>query len=421
MGSYNLGKIKTLLLPLFLCLFLLTFYSPTAKAAINPHINFQGKLTNPDSTNVTNGTYSIVFSIYTVASGGSAVWTETQPSVSVSDGIFRVALGSVTALPGSVDFNSSNLFLGIKVGADAEMTPRVQFTSAPYAFNSDLLDGINSTGFVQLGLSSAQTDASTNSAVFINKTSTGNQVQLQAAGTDVFTISNSGSLTLGQNAAKSIAVAQTASNAAGQTLTIVAGQGGAGASANAGGQLTLQGGAGGGTNGAGGTILLSAGAGAGSGAVGTVLVKNPADSTTAFQVQNTAGTATVFAVDTTNKLVNVTGGVTISTVDNSIVRTSTSDFGLGTIGSDVTNINNQLELSDGTIPNSGKGTITTAGQPTTSAAIGAGAMGLTRGDGRNLIIRGGGTGMDVYDSVAGTFTNSAQVLNGNAGAGSIAR
>lgn len=159
-----------------------------SQAAINPQINFQGKLTNTDGTNVTNGTYSIVFSIYTVASGGSNIWTETQSSVTVTDGIFRVALGSVTALPGSVDFNTNSLYLGIKVGADAEMTPRVQFTAAPYAFNSDRLGGLTSSGFVQLAPSSVQADATTNSAVFVNKTSTGNMVQFQQSATDVFIV-----------------------------------------------------------------------------------------------------------------------------------------------------------------------------------------------------------------------------------------
>lgn len=275
-----------------------------ANAAINPQINFQGKLTNTDGTNVTNGTYSIVFSIYTVSSGGSNIWTETQGSVSVTDGIFRVSLGSVTALPGSVDFNSSSLYLGIKVGADPEMTPRVQFTAAPYAFNSDKLGGIASTGYLQIGPSSVQADASTNPTIFLNKTGSGNLIQLQNTATDIFTVGNTGNLTFGQNAAKSISVAQTSTNAAGQNLTIVAGQGGAGAAANGGGDLILQGGVGGGTNGVGGDITLAAGAGSGTGVVGTVLVKNPSNSTTIFQVQNAAGSM-LFSVDGTNTLVRV--------------------------------------------------------------------------------------------------------------------
>lgn len=184
------------LLPLFFVVFFMLLMPQPTHAAINPQINFQGKLTNTDGTNVTNGTFSIVFSIYTVASGGSNIWTETQASVIVTDGIFRVALGSVTSLPGSVDFNTNSLFLGIKVGADAEMTPRVQFTAAPYAFNSDKLGGIASTGFVQLGVASAQTDSTTNPSVFINKTAAGNLLQLQASTSNILTLTSAGAFTL---------------------------------------------------------------------------------------------------------------------------------------------------------------------------------------------------------------------------------
>ncbi len=395
-------------------------FSPTASADINPQINFQGKLTNPDGTNVTNGTYSIVFSIYTVSSGGSSVWTETQSSVSVTDGIFRVSLGSITPLPGSVDFNSNSLHLGIQVGADAEMTPRVQFTAAPYAFNSQRLGGLTADGFIRLGNATAQADATTNNSIFLNKTAAGNIVLLQSSGTDVFSVTGAGNILLGQNADKTISVAQTASNAGGQDLTLIAGQGGAGAGANAGGATTIQGGQGGGTNGDGGSVILAGGAASGSGLAGNVTVRNAANSTTAFQVQNAAGTTTVLAVDTVGGNVNVNGGVNVNTVDSSIVKTSSADFALGTVGASILNANGQLELNDGTIPNAGRGTITTAGQPATSGAIAAGALAISRPDGRYLVLRGGGTGMDIYDSITGTFTNSAQVLNGVAGAGSLA-
>lgn len=273
-------------------------------AAINPQINFQGKLTNPDGTNVNNGTVSIVFSIYTVASGGSNIWTETQPAVSVTDGIFRVSLGSVTTLPGSVDFNTNSLFLGIKVSTDAEMTPRVQFTASPYAFNSDKLGGLSSSGFVQLGPSAVQTEGTTNPALFINKSSTGNMAQFQQSAVDVFTVTNSGDVTFGQNSAHTISVLQEGTNAAGNNLSVIAGQGGAGAAANAGGNLIFQGGAGGGTNGNGGNVTIAAGALNGTGAVGSVIIKNPTDSATAFQVQNAAGT-TLFIADTTNNRIYV--------------------------------------------------------------------------------------------------------------------
>jgi hypothetical protein len=121
---------------------------PTS-ATVTDYINFQGKLTNTDGTNVADNTYTVVFSIYSVSTGGSAVWTESK-SVTVSGGLFQTNLGDTTTLPGSVNFNSNSLYLGIKVGADAEMTPRVQLTAAPQAINSDMLDGLDSTNFVQL-------------------------------------------------------------------------------------------------------------------------------------------------------------------------------------------------------------------------------------------------------------------------------
>lgn len=173
---------------------LLLFVLPSrSEAAINSQINFQGKLTNTNGTNVTDGTYSIVFSIYSASSGGSAIWTETQGSVSVTDGIFQVALGSVSSLPGSVDFNSSSLYLGITVGADAEMTPRIRLTASPYSFNADRLDGLDSTGLVQLA-NGIQTDSSTtNASIAINKTgTTANILDLQRSGASVLTISNGG-------------------------------------------------------------------------------------------------------------------------------------------------------------------------------------------------------------------------------------
>ena len=119
-----------------------------AATGINSQINFQGKLVDANGLNVADGSYTVVFSLYSVASGGTAIWTETQ-SVTTTGGIFQVQLGSVTALPGSVDFNTDSIFLGIKVGADTEMTPRIRFAAVPYAFNAQKVAGLtvtNTTG-----------------------------------------------------------------------------------------------------------------------------------------------------------------------------------------------------------------------------------------------------------------------------------
>ena len=143
-----------------LCFSFVSFLSsPIASAVpgINHQINFQGKLVNPSTgTNVADGTYSIVFSIYSVSTAGTAIWTETQ-TPTVTNGIFQVNLGGPTPLPGAIDFNTSNIYLGVKVGADAEMLPRIQFTAVPQAFNSEKLGGLDSTGFVQNQTGTPQT------------------------------------------------------------------------------------------------------------------------------------------------------------------------------------------------------------------------------------------------------------------------
>jgi hypothetical protein len=137
---------------IFVLLFgsIFSFYSQKTKAApgINRTINFQGKLVNGDGTNTTNGSKSIVFSVYSVSSAGSALWSETQ-SVTTTDGIFRATLGSVTPFSTLIDFNSDSLYLGVKVGSDAEMTPRIQLTAVPYALNAEKVGGLtvtNTTG-----------------------------------------------------------------------------------------------------------------------------------------------------------------------------------------------------------------------------------------------------------------------------------
>lgn len=80
-----------------------------------------------------NGTFSLQFKLYNVASGGAAVYTETD-SVTAANGLFTVILGQITPLPPSVFQAGGPLFLGITVGSDAELTPRTPLTTEPFAF-----------------------------------------------------------------------------------------------------------------------------------------------------------------------------------------------------------------------------------------------------------------------------------------------
>jgi len=98
-------------------------------------MNYQGRLTNSSGSPL-DTTVSMIFTIYDDSTGGNAKWTETHPSVTVTDGLFNVLLGSVSTIIDDTVFNSDTRYLGIKVGSNAEISPRSRLVSAPYAFKA---------------------------------------------------------------------------------------------------------------------------------------------------------------------------------------------------------------------------------------------------------------------------------------------
>ena len=109
--------------------------APTAASTSTGTIAYQGRLADADGTPITD-TVNMEFRLYAVASGGIFLWEELwtgSNSVQVSDGLFNVMLGSLTPIPQSVITGNDSLFLGITVGTDDEMTPRVQLGSVPFA------------------------------------------------------------------------------------------------------------------------------------------------------------------------------------------------------------------------------------------------------------------------------------------------
>ncbi len=91
-----------------------------------------------------NGVYGFTFSLYSVATGGTAAWSETQ-NVSVDNqGNYSVVLGITQpdGLPESV-FSSGGRWLGIQIAGYAEST-RTVFTSVPFAFHASSADSLAS-------------------------------------------------------------------------------------------------------------------------------------------------------------------------------------------------------------------------------------------------------------------------------------
>jgi hypothetical protein len=109
--------------------------APAAASTSTGTIAYQGRLADADGNPITN-TVNMIFRLYDVASGGVPLWEEQwtgSNGVQVSDGLFNVMLGSLTPIPQGVITGHDSLFLGITVGTDDEMTPRVQLGTVPFA------------------------------------------------------------------------------------------------------------------------------------------------------------------------------------------------------------------------------------------------------------------------------------------------
>jgi hypothetical protein len=130
-------------------------------AAQPPLIAYQGRLLNPATGDPKpDAPYSATFRLYSVETGGTALWTETQ-SIVTSKGFFSVTLGNQTG--GSIDpalFDGSARWLGISISPDSELSPRIRLASAPYAIwantalnasNAETLDGRHFDAFADAG------------------------------------------------------------------------------------------------------------------------------------------------------------------------------------------------------------------------------------------------------------------------------
>ncbi|MDB5186945.1 MAG: exported protein of unknown function [Candidatus Saccharibacteria bacterium] len=422
------------------CAFFVSNSTPAhAVAGVSQQINFQGRLFNAQGATVPDGNYNIQFKIYQDGDGqtvgnttgspaGVLKWTESHLNVNakgivVKNGYMSVQLGSVTAFGSSVDWNQDTLWLSMNIAntnatctpftscsPDGEMIPMKRLSSTPFSLNSGLLGGLSSAQFLQLA-QGVQTDASTNtSSIFINKTNTGNLLQLQSAGSDALLITNTGNFTFGANADHTLSVATAAASTAGKIMTVTAGAAGTGAGALTGGNLVLQGGAGGGTNGNGGNVAIDAGLKNGAGLDGTISIGSSHAST--IQIGNStlaSGTQTVNVGNnnttggTTNVVIGAggaatggtttlqakgnitlaTNGTTRATFDNTnslylgngVTAATPNSFTInGTASSTTTVAGGSITIQGGnaTVGNANGGSITLSG----GAGIGTGANGL---------------------------------------------
>jgi hypothetical protein len=127
---------------------LLTLAVGDATFAVVPRtVSYQGVVMQADGRIPLDGDYDLGFRLYYVPDGGDPLWEETQ-TLTVTDGIFSALLGSVVPLDLPFD---RTYWLGVSVGGEAELTPRVELASAPYALRAAVADSVLGGGSAGIG------------------------------------------------------------------------------------------------------------------------------------------------------------------------------------------------------------------------------------------------------------------------------
>ena len=114
-------------------------------------LSYQGTLADANGDPI-DGNVEMTFRIYTTTLGGTPLYTETHPDVVVRAGDFAVLLGQTTPFPDGL-FADPNRYLGLQVGAQAEMSPRQRFASVAFAMeagNADTVDGVQASALTPL-------------------------------------------------------------------------------------------------------------------------------------------------------------------------------------------------------------------------------------------------------------------------------
>ena len=125
-------------------------------------VSFQGRLSNTGGVTL-NGSYDMHFRFYDAAADGTLLLADRHfaPAnpVSVSAGLYSVLLGGGEIVAGSesnlwnVFLRHPQVYLGISVASESEMTPRLLLTRTPYAVRAEdalTIAGKSAAQFVQV-------------------------------------------------------------------------------------------------------------------------------------------------------------------------------------------------------------------------------------------------------------------------------
>ncbi len=130
---------------------------PAGAPATSPSVlNYQGRFTD-EAGKPLAGPVDLVFRLFVLPAGGSALWTEEHDGVALNEGVAAVLLGSLVSLPENA-FSAAQRYLEIEVGGTV-LAPRLAVTSVPYALEADRVDGRDAGSFENAGAAAALADS----------------------------------------------------------------------------------------------------------------------------------------------------------------------------------------------------------------------------------------------------------------------
>ena len=115
---------------------------PGAGADVPRTLSYQGVLKDENGNLVPDGDYVITFRLYVTPWHPTPRWEEIQ-TLAVSDGVFNALLGS--GVPLDLAFNAP-YWLGITIGDEPELEPRIELASSPYAHRAAVADSAVTAG-----------------------------------------------------------------------------------------------------------------------------------------------------------------------------------------------------------------------------------------------------------------------------------
>ncbi len=140
-------------------------------------VSYQGRVLSANGVPVSTASASMKFRLYTLATGGTCLWSNSSTTcdgnvpastvartITLSSGLFSENLGDTTvgvdyaAILDSIFADNATVYLGVTIGSDSEMSPRKRMTAAPYALNAQTLDGIDSLSFLQKSIGTTKGD-----------------------------------------------------------------------------------------------------------------------------------------------------------------------------------------------------------------------------------------------------------------------